>query len=1161
MPVKDLSSKSAPEREEEILRLWKDRRIYEACVEKTKNGPPFIFFEGPPTANGRPGIHHVLSRVFKDIYVRFHTQLGEWVPRKAGWDCHGLPVEREVEKELGIQAKIEIEEKIGIEKFNELCRQSVLKYVADWKTFSERLGFWVDYDNAYFTMNNDYIESVWSLLKTIWEKGLIYRDYKVVPFDPVMGATMSDAEVALGYKTVEDPSLTVRFRLAGDDLGPHASFLVWTTTPWTLPSNVALAVSPNEDYVVLEMPVGKAGESKTGSDGVSKAGGKKDQAGGEGKKKSVAAKIEPGKSAKTTIGGKGTAKKAAVPKASASQTGTVAKKTDKKTQSKSDSPKPAPGKKPSMPANPDVERLICAKALASSLFGDADLKVVKTVKGRDLAGIQYTPLFDYMKLEKGVKAHFVVTGSFVTMDTGTGIVHIAPAYGADDLTVGRENKLPVLHAVGQDGRFIPGTALAGTFFKEADPLLIRDLKERGLVFKSERYKHEYPFGWRTGAPLLYFAKEAWYIRTTEVRNGLVKNNQKIHWVPEHIQEGRFGNWLENNRDWALSRERYWGTPLPAWMDDDGNFRLIGSRAELEELSGKKLSDVDLHRPAIDKIEFKDKKSGKTFRRVPEVIDCWFDSGAMPYAQWGLSDAGKKELERAFPADFISEAIDQTRGWFYTLLAIGTMVSDSSPYKNVVCLGHVLDAKGEKMSKSKGNTVDPNSVFQSHGADAIRWYFLTGAPPGNSRRVGKPNEPGDPVVNVHGFFNMLRNSAGFFALYANVDGIEIQKDWENAPIAGALPFAERPDLDRWILSRLQVLVTDVTSALQDYDAQKAGRLLEDFTDGLSNWYIRRNRRRFWKGELSPDKLAAYDTLHRCLVTVARLLAPFVPFLAEEIFRALVSEAASGTPESVHLSGWPSSDRKVNFEESILREGDLLLNVAFLGRAARMQSLVKVRQPLLKLLVFVPDEKSRASIARFQDTLLDELNVKALEFLDDSAGIVEYRVKPNLPRLGKRVGSRMREIQEFFRTADAREIARTVKAGKPVWIGSGEDALELDAEDVLVESSSREGTAGAEGGGIFVAVDTKLTPELLREGMVRDVVRNIQELRKKSGLNVTDRIEVVIGAGGELKAALESFGAYLEEEVLGKIIPSAHGHPAGEMTIEVDKEKVQIQIFKK
>ncbi len=1132
-----------------MLRFWKERGIYEACIEKTKNGPPFIFFEGPPTANGRPGIHHVLSRVFKDIYVRFHTQLGEWVPRKAGWDCHGLPVEREVEKELGIQAKIEIEEKIGIQQFNELCRQSVLKYVAEWKTFSERLGFWVDYDRAYFTMDNDYIESVWSLLKTIWEKGLIYRDYKVVPFDPVMGATMSDAEVALGYKTVEDPSLTVRFRLAGDDFGPDASFLVWTTTPWTLPSNVALAVAPNEDYVVLEVAVG--GGKPVEKNPKSAEKGAKPDAGV--KKKSVAAKMEGrGKSAKTTVGKKNTGKKS------------PAKAKSEQGPAKNEA-RPAPSVKESeqtkAPASAQVERLICAKALASSLFGDGERKIVQTIKGRDLAGVKYTSLFDYMKLEKGVKAHFVVTGDFVTMDTGTGIVHIAPAYGADDLTVGRQNNLPVLHAVGQDGRFIPGTAMAGTFFKEADPLLIRDLKDRGLVFKSERYKHEYPFGWRTGAPLLYFAKEAWYIRTTEVRNGLVKNNQGINWVPDHIQEGRFGNWLENNRDWALSRERYWGTPLPAWMDEDGNFKMIGSRAELEELSGVKLADVDLHRPAIDKIEFKDKETGKTFRRVPEVIDCWFDSGAMPYAQWGLSDQGKQDLERAFPADFISEAIDQTRGWFYTLLAIGTMVSEQSPYKNVVCLGHVLDAKGEKMSKSKGNTVDPNSVFQSHGADAIRWYFLTGAPPGNSRRVGRPNEPGDPVVNVHGFFNMLRNSAGFFALYANVDGIEIEKDWEHAPIAGALPFAQRPDLDRWILSRLQVLITEVTAALQNYDAQKAGRVLEEFTDGLSNWYIRRNRRRFWKGELSPDKLAAYDTLHRCLVTVARLLAPFVPFLSEEIFRALVSDASAGTPESVHLSGWPESDRKVNFEESILREGDLLLNVAFLGRAARMQSAVKVRQPLSKLLVFVPDEKSRASIARFRDTLLDELNVKALEFLDESAGIVEYRVKPNLPRLGKRLGSRMREIQEFFRTGDAREIALAAKAGKPVWIGTGEDALELEAEDVLVESSSREGTAGAEGGGIFVALDTKLTPELLREGMVRDVVRNIQELRKKSGLNVTDRIDVVIGAGMELQAALGSFGGYLEEEVLGKIVDSGNGTPAGVLTIDVDKEKVEIQIFKR
>ncbi|MBI3394333.1 MAG: isoleucine--tRNA ligase [Spirochaetia bacterium] len=807
-----------------------------------------------------------------------------------------------------------------------------------------------------------------------------------------------------------------------------------------------------------------------------------------------------------------------------------------------------------------VERLICAKKLEAALFADRPRKVVKTLKGSDLAGTHYKPLFNFIKPDASKKSHYVIAAHFVTMDTGTGIVHIAPAYGADDLEAGRQNDLPVIHAVGLDGRFVEGTAWAGEFFKDADPHIIRALKERGLVFKSERYKHEYPFGWRTGAPLLYFAKEAWYIRTTSVRDALIQNNQSVRWVPDHVKEGRFGNWLENNRDWALSRERYWGTPLPVWMDEDGNSRIIGSAAELEELSGQKLSGLDLHRPFIDRITFQDKVTGKTFRRVPEVIDCWFDSGAMPYAQWGWPVRGKEAFAKAFPAEFISEAVDQTRGWFYTLLAISTMVSDSASYKNVVCLGHVLDAKGEKMSKSKGNTVDPESVFASHGADAIRWYFLTGAPPGNSRRVGRPGEAGDPVVNVHGLFNMILNSAGFFALYANVDKVTIGTDWLKDPVRGAPAFAERPELDRWILSRLQVLIRDVTESLLGYDAQKAGRLIEEFMDGLSNWYIRRNRRRFWKGDLSGDKLAAYDTLHRCLVTVSRLMAPFTPFLAEDVFRSLVSETESaGAPESVHLSGWPQADFQGLYDAKILADGDLLQNAAFLGRAARMQSGVKVRQPLQRIMVHVPDAESRDVIRRYQETLLDELNVKELEFLDDSSGILEYRVKPNLPRLGKRLGSRLREVQEFFRAASAREVAANVRALKSTWIGTGEDAIELEHEDILVESSSKEGTSGAEGGGLFVALDTTLNKELIQEGLVRDLVRNVQELRKKSELNVTDRISLKIDAPDDIRDAVQSFASYIEGEVLGRLAPGS-GVPSGAQSLELDGKPVQIAIWK-
>ncbi len=1092
MPFQDYSKlRPLPEREQDILRFWKENKIFEKSVEKNKSGEPFVFFEGPPTANGKPGIHHVLARVYKDIYVRYQSLKGKAVPRKAGWDTHGLPVEREVEKELGIKTKAEIETTIGLEKFNELCRKSVYRYVEDWRTFTERLGFWLDMDAAYFTLHNSYIESVWSLLKTIWEKGLIYQGYKVVPYDPVMGATMSDAEVAQGYRTVEDPSLTVRFKIRDKKkFGDNAYFLVWTTTPWTLPSNVALALAAKEEYVLIEREMVDA---------------------------------------------------------------TVKKQ---------------------------IEHLICAAALEGQLFGDSKRKTKKTFKGAELENVKYEPIFNYIKLDKKIKSHYTVCGDFVTMDTGTGIVHIAPAYGADDLEVGKKYDLPVLHAVGLDGKFAEGTAMAGVFFKDADPLLIKDLKQRGLVWKSEKYKHEYPFGWRTGAPLLYYAKDAWYIKTTQVRSELIANNETINWFPETIKRGRFGNWLENNRDWALSRERYWGTPLPVWTDGE-NFKIIGSVSELEKLTGKNLKELDLHRPYIDRIEWTDEKTGRTFKRVPEVIDCWFDSGAMPYAQWGY-DAfagqggsgqagtdtnaakvrGADEFSKAFPADFISEAVDQTRGWFYTLLAISTMVSEKAPFKNVICLGHVVDAHGEKMSKSKGNTVDPDKVFQTHGADAIRWYFLTNSPPGNSRRVGQPGSPEDPVALVFGFFNMLQNSIGFFTMYANVDGIQTQLS-PRPGVKGASPFAQRPEIDRWILSSLQQLIDDVTASLDSYDSQKAGKLIESFIDSLSNWYIRRNRRRFWKGSLDEDKLSAYDTLYLCLMSIVELMMPFTPFLAEDAYRALTSGASEGEkfPESIHLLPWPVSDRSL-FDSKILEEGNVVQKAAFLGRSARQLSGVKVRQPLSRLMIHAMREEDRSAIEKNRDVLLDELNVKDLEFIADSAGILDYRIKPNLPRLGKRMGQKLRELQEFFKTCDARKITGLAKSGAAFEISLPSGTVSLEAEDVLIESMSREGISGAEGDGMLVALDTKLTPELRQEGMARDFVRNVQELRKNSGLNVTDRILLFAAGGDDFLAAQNKFKAFIEEETLAEIQKDAvAGSPAGSAGADIGGEKIQIQIWQK
>jgi isoleucyl-tRNA synthetase len=1050
-------------REEAILQFWKEKEIFRKHIEKNASGPVFCFYEGPPTANGRPGIHHVLSRVYKDIYIRYYGLKGYHIPRKAGWDCHGLPVEREVEKELGIQTKSEIEEKYGLEKFNELCRQSVLKYVDAWNTFTDRLAFWVDLENPYFTMDNSYIEGVWSLLKTIHERGLLYQGYKVVPFDPVMGATMSDAEVALGYRTVQDPSVTVTFRIIDPknekkkDLN-GVNVLVWTTTPWTLPANVALALNANESYVVFTVD-------------------------------------------REELKG---------------------------------------------------QRFLCAAPLLEAVTAHlakegATVTEQSTHKGADLAGLSYERLYNFIPAPADKKGWYTVTADFVTMDTGTGIVHIAPAYGADDLEVGLKHDLPVIYGAQLDGKFKEGP-WTGVFFKDADKEILKELKSRGLIWKSETYKHEYPFGWRTGAPLMYYAKDAWYIRTTALRDELIRNNEQIRWVPGHVKEGRFGNWLENNRDWALSRERYWGTPLPVWMDDEGHIEVIGSVAELEKKTGRKLTEMDLHRPYVDEITWKDEKNGRIFKRTPEVIDCWFDSGAMPYAQWPLSDNANRE--RFFPADFICEAVDQTRGWFYTLLAISSMVSGTSSYKNVVCLGHVLDAKGEKMSKSKGNTVDPWDVFSAHGADAIRWYFLTGAPPGNSRRIGSPGTPGDPLPLVQGFFNMIENSLEFYHLYANADGVNV------ADLKKATPFAERPDIDRWILSRLQQLVEEVSVSLTDYDCLRAGRRIEEFVDSLSNWYIRRNRRRFWKGEKDADKLAAYDTLHTCLRTLAVLMAPFTPYLAEDLFRRLRSE---NDPESVHLCAWPEASA-MSIDEAALRDGDNVLLVASLGRSARQRSGRKVRQPLSELMVFAP-AAAREAIRANETVLLEELNVKTLTFLDDAGGYFGYVVKPNLPVLGKKIGSKIRFLQDYLKKADPTELVASLKAGS-INVDLDGESVTLEEEEFLIEGISKEGTSGAESKGFVVVIDTELNDELIREGMVRDIVRQIQEMRKKASYDISDRIQLSLKAtGSELEKAVAEFQEYIEGETLATVVASVTKADAtdtvrfeqGEVTIAIQRKK--------
>jgi isoleucyl-tRNA synthetase len=1018
-----------PELEKAILELWRRENVFGRIMAEGAARPPFIFYEGPPTANGRPGIHHVLARTFKDLYPRYKTMRGFHCPRKAGWDTHGLPVEHEIEKELGIFDKKRIEQEVGIAKFTAQCRASVMRHVAEWEAMTERMGFWVDFESAYFTLHNDYIESVWHLLKQIWDKGLIYQGYKVVPYDPRIGATLSSHEVAQGYREVADPSVYVRFKAHGEQ---STFFLVWTTTPWTLPSNLLLAVHPDVEYAWV-----KHGD----------------------------------------------------------------------------------------------ETLILASSLVPAVLKDEPYEIVKTAPGGALDGLRYERLFDYLPI--GGATPETVTGNvcrvrpaeFVTTEDGTGIVHIAPAYGEDDLKLGQKHGLPVLHGVGEDGYFLREvTPVAGKFFKDADPAIIELLRERGLLFRVEKYLHNYPFGWRTGDPLIYYAKNAWYIRTTDYRRRMVELNESIKWVPEHIREGRFGNWLENNIDWALSRERFWGTPLPLWTDGEGDYICIGSVAELEQRSGRKLNDLDLHRPAVDDVTFE--HAGRRYRRVPEVIDCWFDSGAMPYAQWHYPFENRDVFAESFPADYICEAIDQTRGWFYTLHAIATMVSDQAAYRNVICLSLIVDADGKKMSKSLGNIINPYDIFDSVGADALRWHFAARVAPDMQKRVSV-----EIIADVaSSFINTFWNTYAFFVMYARLDGVDITK-----PIA----FDKRPEIDRWILALLEDTIAKTTAALDGYDALTAGAAIERFVDQLSNWYVRRNRRRFWKAVSGDDKQAAYLTLYECLEVVNRLMAPFVPFITEEVYRNLVRTVAPGAPASVHMAIWPAHDA-ARLDRTLLAETDVVQRVVGLGRAARNSSKLKVRQPLGRLLVRVPDDAAAAAVRRHEDQILEELNVKKLELIARDATLVSYRIKPNLPVIGRRYGKMIPAIREYLATADGAAIAAAVARGEPQTFAIGGHELAIEPADLLVESASAEGFACAEDAGYLVGLDTALNDDLRREGLARELVRAVQDARKQAGLEVSDRIELIVEGDEQVGAALRDHRDYVMSETLA----SKWRAPAGE-----------------
>jgi isoleucyl-tRNA synthetase len=1028
--------------EENVLKFWKQAEIFKKTVEQRKGGPEYVFYEGPPTANGKPGVHHVLARAFKDMFPRYKIMRGYHVSRRGGWDTHGLPVEIEVEKQLGFNNKQQIEE-FGIDKFNELCKKSVFTYIQDWEKLTDRIAFWVDLEDAYVTYTNDYIESVWWILKNFWDKDLLYKGYKVVPYCPRCGTPLSDHEVALGYDEATDPSVFVRMPLVDQ---PDVSLLVWTTTPWTLPGNVAVAAHPDVDYVIVERL-----------------------------------------------------------------------------------------------NNGSKEKLILAKSLVEKVFGNEKVLVLETLKGKRLKGVKYQPLFTFLPPDK--PAHFVVLGDFVTTEDGTGLVHMAPAFGAEDMDMAREHNLPVLMTVLPDGTFVPDVKpWRGMFVKDADPFIIEDLRARGLLFKSEEYTHTYPFCWRCHTPLLYYARESWYIRTSAYRDRLVELNNTIHWVPEHTKQGRFGNWLANNIDWALSRERYWGTPLPVWECESCKHReAIGSVKELSEKAGRDLSDLDLHRPYVDEVHWDCPECGGTMTRVPDLIDVWFDSGSMPVAQWHYPFENKEKFEEQFPADYICEAVDQTRGWFYSLHAISTLLFDEVAFKNVLSLGHIQDAEGRKMSKSLGNIVQPWDVLNAHGADALRWYLYTATPPGVERRFSSALV-GEVIRN---FTLTLWNVYSFFVTYANLD----------KPTVTTLPIATS-DLDRWLLSELNVLVRDVTEAHEEYDVPNATRPIEAFVEKMSTWYLRRSRRRFWKSESDSDKQAAYSTLYTALVTVAKLLAPAMPFLADELYQNLVRSVDASAPESVHLARWPQVLPEM-IDESLNRDMALVMRLVSLGHSARQKANRKVRQPLAEAAFSVGNASERRAVETYADLFTDELNVKQVRLLDSATEAISHSVKPLPKQLGQKYGNKFPSIQRAILGVNAEEAAHTLLAGESLRVQVNGDVYDVLPEEVEVKALAKEGFAVAEEGPYVAALVTDLTPELVREGLAREFVRRVQDLRKSADLDVADRIELFVEASAGLRAAIEAHRDYITTETLTSNLAFA-SPPAGASSVEdqFDGERVTV-----
>ncbi|MCZ2121357.1 MAG: isoleucine--tRNA ligase [Anaerolineales bacterium] len=1035
--------------EDAVLKFWKKQEIFKKTTEQRQGKPEYVFYEGPPTANGKPGVHHVLARAFKDMFPRYKIMRGFNVSRRGGWDTHGLPVEIEVEKQLGFNNKQQIEA-YGIDKFNELCKKSVFTYIQDWERLTDRIAFWVDLETAYVTYENEYIESVWWILKNFWEKDLLFKGYKIVPYCPRCGTPLSDHEVALGYDDAVDPSVFVRFPLVDK---PDTSLLVWTTTPWTLPANVAVAAHPEVDYVTIERD-----------------------------------------------------------------------------------------------NNGTTEKLILAKNLVEKIFKDEEVKVVETFKGKKLKGVKYQPLFTFVTVDK--PAYFVVLGDFVTTEDGSGLVHQAPAFGAEDMEMAKQNDLPILLTVQPDGTFIPEiTPWRGIFVKDADPQIIKDLDARGLLFSASAFTHTYPFCWRCKTPLLYYARESWYIRTSAKKEQLVGLNKTINWVPEHIKNGRFGNWLENNIDWSLSRERYWGTPLPVWECENTDCKqreCVGSVKELSEKAGKDLTELDLHRPHVDQVHWKCSQCGGKMTRVKDLIDVWFDSGSMPYAQWHYPFENQDKFKAQYPADYICEAVDQTRGWFYSLHAISTLLNDQVSFKNVICLGHIQDGEGRKMSKSLGNIVQPWDVLNLHGADALRWYLYTATPPGQERRFSA-----DLVGDVIRSFTLtLWNVYSFFVTYANLD----------KPQALTVT-APTNELDRWLLSELNVLVRDVTKAYEEYDVTNATRPVEKFVETLSTWYVRRSRRRFWKNDSSADKQAAYSTLYTALVTVSKLIAPAMPFLADELYQNLVRSVDETAPESVHLAEWPPVMDEF-IDETLNKEMQLVMKLVSLGHAARQKANRKVRQPLAEAAFSVGNPSERSALTKNVDVIQDELNVKQVRLLDAATEAVSHTVKPLPKQLGQKYGNKFPALQKALLTMNPEEVASALRANKPVEVRLDGETYQILADEVEVKALAKEGFAVAEDGAYVAALVTDLTPELVAEGLAREFVRRVQDLRKTADLDVADRIELFVEASAGLKSAIEAHKDYIVAETLTtKLIFANPPANASVVEDEFDREKVKAGLVKR